>query len=172
MVKRPDIKVRKRLRITMCILYLAQIVVCTFPYFQDVRFNEDGLITMKSPFNMVILLFSVTSDMKSSVVSLAIMSMILILIPIIGFFFCALDKERNLKNIVSVICCFGGVFLIAGLLGNENVKYMSIGAVIAILLYIIIMFVTSIAMVMRLSKDSEEDIKKEEEKKRKDWRFD
>ena len=34
------------------------------------------------------------------------------------------------------------------------------------------MFVTSIAMVMRLSKDSEEDIKKEEEKKRKDWRFD
>ena len=87
MVKRPDIKVRKRLRITMCILYLAQIVVCTFPYFQDVRFNEDGLVTMKSPFNMVILLFSVTSDMKGSVVSLAIICMILILIPIIGFFF-------------------------------------------------------------------------------------
>ncbi len=172
MIKRPDIKVRKRLRIAMCILYLAQIVVCTFPYFQDVQFNKDGLVAMKSPFNMVILLFSVTSDMKGSVLSLAIISMILILIPIIGFFFCALDKERNLKNIASVICCFAGVFLIAGLLGNENVKYMSIGAVIAILLYIIIMFITSIAMVMRLSKDSEEDIKEAEEKKKKSWRFD
>ena len=172
MIKRPDIKVRKRLRLTMCVLYLVQIVVCTFPYFQDVRVNDDGLVAMKSPFNMVILLFSVTSDMKGSVLSLAVISMILILSPIVGFFFCSLDKERNLKNIASVICCFAGVFLIAGLLGNENVKYMSIGAVFAILLYIIIMFVTSIAMVMRLSKDTEEDIKKAEEKKKKDWRFD
>ena len=156
MVKKPDIKARKKLRITMCVLYLLQIVICTLPYFQDIKFNEDGLVTLASPFNMFIILFNVTSPLDSSVVAISVICVALILIPIIGFFFCAFDKQRNLKNIVSVICCFAGVFLIAMLLGNENVKFMSIGAVLAILLYIIIMFITSIAMVMRLSKDEEE----------------
>ena len=96
--------------------------------------------------------------------------MLLILIPIVGFFASALDKERNIKNIISILCCFGAVFLIATMLGGSNVDYLSIGAVIAILLYIIIMFITSIAMVMRLSKDEEVDPNKPV-KKRKGFKF-
>ncbi len=79
--------------------------------------------------------------------------MVLILIPIINFLFCALDKERNLKNIVSVISCFTAVFLILSFIPRQNI---SIGSIVAIMVYVLIMFITSIAMVMRLSKDVED----------------
>ena len=82
---------------------------------------------------------------------MCILCLVIILIPILGFFFCALDKQRNLKNLVSVLCCFAGVFLILSI----PRAYISLGAIIAIILYILIMFLTSVAMVMRLSKDSE-----------------
>ncbi len=164
MVKKPDIKTRKKLRITMCVLYLLQIVICTMPFFQDVKFNEDGIVTMASPFNMLMILFGVTSPLDGSVISICVICMALVIVPMIGFLFCALDKQRNLKNIVSALCCFTGVLLIAVMLGNEKVKYMSIGAVLAILVYILIMFLTSIAMVLRLSKD-EEEVKEPKKKK-------
>lgn len=156
MVKKPDIKTRKKLRITICVLYLLEIVICTMPFFQDVKFNEDGLVTMASPFNMIMILFGVSSPLDPSVISICIICMALVVVPTIGFLFCAFDKQSNLKNIVSVICCFTGVLLIAIMLGNERVRYMSIGAVLAILVYILIMFLTSIAMVMRLSKEDED----------------
>ena len=164
MVKKPDIKTRKKLRITMCVLYLLEIVICTMPFFQDVKFNEDGIVTMASPFNMLMILFGVTSPLDASIISICVICMALIVVPMVGFLFCALDKQRNLKNIVSVLCCLTGVLLIAIMLGNERVRYMSIGAVLAILVYILIMFLTSIAMVMRLSKD-EEDVKEPKKKK-------
>lgn len=150
MQKKPDIKTRKKLRITMCVFYLLQIVVCTMPFIQDVKFNEDGIVTVASPFNMFILLFSVTSELNEFVVRFSVVCIALILIPIAGFFFCALDKERNLKNIASLICCIAGVVLILGFIPAQ---YISIGAVIALLLYVILMLLTSFSMVMRLSKD-------------------
>ncbi len=152
MLKRPDIKTRKKLRITMCIFYLLQILLCTMPFFQDTKFNEDGLVAMASPFKMFMILFGVTTTLSETVITISIISIALIVIPIIGFFFCALDKERNLKNIVSVLCCFSAVFLILAFIPMGNI---SIGAILAVLFYIILMFLTSFAMVMRLSKDSE-----------------
>ena len=150
MVKRPDIKTRKKLRITMCVLYLLELVICTMPFIQDTKYNEDGLVTVASPFNMFMMLFGVTSNVDGSFAAFTAVCMALILIPIINFLFCALDKERNLKNIVSVISCFTAVFLILAFIPIKNI---SIGAIVAIMVYVLIMFITSIAMVMRLSKD-------------------
>ncbi len=157
MIKRPDIKTRKKLRITMCVLYLFEVLFCTMPFIQDVKFNEDGLVTMASPFNMFLILFGVTSELDPTVIAFSIVCIALIVLPTIAFFFCALDKERNLKNIVSVICCLTCVILILGFI---PAKHLSIGAVFAVLLYIIIMFITSVAMVMRLSKDEPDDNEK------------
>ena len=170
MIKKPDIKVRKRLRLTMCFLYLLQILVCTFPFFHNVHLEADGSWAMVSPFYMVILMFQYMSGFSGPAITASIFCMLLILIPTVGFFASALDKERNIKNIISILCCFGAVFLIATMLGGSNVDYLSIGAVIAILLYIIIMFITSIAMVMRLSKDEDVDPNKPV-KKRKGFKF-
>ncbi len=147
MVKKPDIKTRKKLRITMCVLYLMELVICTMPFIQDTKVNADGLVTVASPFNMFMMLFGVTFA------AFSVVCVVLILIPIINFLFCALDKERNLKNIVSVISCFTAVFLILSFIPRQNI---SIGSIVAIMVYVLIMFITSIAMVMRLSKDVED----------------
>ncbi len=37
MVKKLDIKTRKKLRITMCVLYLMELVICTMPFIQDTK---------------------------------------------------------------------------------------------------------------------------------------
>ena len=153
MVKKPDIKTRKKLRITMCVLYLMELVICTMPFIQDTKVNADGLVTVASPFNMFMMLFGVTSNVDGSFAAFSVVCVVLILIPIINFLFCALDKERNLKNIVSVISCFVSVFLILLFIPRQNI---SIGDIVAILVYVLIMFITSIAMVMRLSKDVED----------------
>ena len=34
MLKMPENKTRKKLRITLCVLYLVEIVLCALPYFQ------------------------------------------------------------------------------------------------------------------------------------------
>ena len=147
MVKRPDVKTRKKLRIAMCVLYLFQIVICTMPFIQNI--DIQGNITSASPFFMLTMLFGVLQGMDSTVVTMCVLCIIMIVIPIIGFLFCALDKERNLKNLVSLLCCFGGVYVILSIPS----QYISLGAIIAIVLYVILMLLTSIALVMRLSKD-------------------
>ncbi len=155
MTKKPDIKTRKKLRYAMCALYLLEIVACTMPFIH--YFKPDNEIVSASPFFMITMLFGVTSGLDTTVITMCVMCILMVLLPVIGFFFCALDKERNLKNIVSVVCCLAAVFLILNIPG----AFMSIGAVFAILLYVVIMFLTSVAMVMRLSKDEEEPKNKE-----------
>lgn len=149
MVKRPDIKTRKKLRIAMCVLYLLQIVFCTMPFIHN--FEANGSITSASPLFMITMLFGVISGLDSTAVTMCILCTFMLVIPLIGFFFCALDKERNLKNIASLICCLAGVFIILTI----PKEYISLGAILALILYVIIMFLTSVAMVMRLSKDEE-----------------
>ena len=88
---------------------------------------------------------------------MCILCLVIILIPVLGFFFCALDKQRNLKNIVSALCCLGAVFAVLSI----PRQFISLGAILAIILYVIIMFLTSVAMVMRLSRDVDDgDAKK------------
>ncbi len=152
MVKRPDVKARKKLRIAMCTFYLLEEVLCTMPFLQDTKLNADGLVTMVSPYQIFVLIFGVTSGMEAFV-AVSVICIALILIPIIGFLFCALDKERNLKNLVSEFCCIAGVVLILALTSNPEAHVLSFGAIFAILVYVLIMFLTAIAMVMRLSKD-------------------
>ena len=45
------------------------------------------------------------------------------------------------------------MFLILSFIPRQNI---SIGSIVAIMVYVLIMFITSIAMVMRLSKDVED----------------
>ena len=154
MTKKPDIKTRKKLRYAMCVLYLLEIVVCTMPFIH--YFKPDNSILSASPFFMITMLFGVTSGLDGTVITMCVLCIFMMVLPTIGFFFCALDKERNLKNLVSLVCCLAAVFIILNIPGS----YMSIGAVFAIVIYVVIMFLTSIAMVMRLSKDEEEPKKK------------
>ena len=155
MQKRPDIKTRKKLRIAMCLLFLLQVVICTMPFIQNI--DNAGNLTSASPFFMVMMLFGVVSGMTAETIKMCILCLVIILIPVLGFFFCALDKQRNLKNIVSALCCLGAVFAVLSI----PRQFISLGAILAIILYVIIMFLNSVAMVMRLSRDVDDgDAKK------------
>ena len=129
MLKIPENKTRKKLRITLCVLYLVEIVLCALPYFQYI--DEKNVLHSYSVFDIM----SVwgLSGSNDAVFKYSLFMPIFFIIPIAGFFFCALDKERNMKNIVSIICCLIGVLSIITMVSYT----ISLASVIALLLYIL-----------------------------------
>ena len=91
MLKIPENKTRKKLRITLCVLYLVEIVLCALPYFQYI--DEKNVLHSYSVFDIM----SVwgLSGSNDAVFKYSLFMPIFFIIPIAGFFFCALDKERN-----------------------------------------------------------------------------
>lgn len=151
MNKIPENKTRKRLRLVLCFLYLVEIVMCSFPFYQYV---EDGKLITNSVFEMLSALgagntIGISDSAFSAVATMLPMNFIFVIVPIIGFFFCALDKERNMKNIASLICCLVGVISILTIV---TVNLLSLGSLIALLLYILISFLSSFSMLARVAK--------------------
>ena len=111
MNKIPENKTRKRLRITLCVLYLFQLVFCAWPYYgfiQDGRLVTDSVYEMLSALGTGNIVGATSSDF-SAINRILPLNFIFVIIPVIGFFFCAFDRERNLKNIVSLLCALAGV---------------------------------------------------------------
>lgn len=162
MLKIPENKTRKRLRITMCIFYLVQIYLCTCSYIY-LPVSKDITENYLSVFGMLSYLGGTFSDVEGSQAFQKIIPFffIFIVIPIVGFFFCALDKERNMKNIVSIICCLLGVLSILLVVSSYTLCF---GSLFALLLYILTSFITTIAMMARVVKDP----KKEDDSEKKD----
>lgn len=151
MNKIPENKTRKRLRLVLCFLYLLEIVMCTFPFYQYV---QDGKLVTNSVFEMLSALGTgnvngISESAFSAVATALPLNFIFVVLPIIGFFFCALDKERNMKNIVSLICCLVGV---VSILTIVTINLLSLGSLIALLLYILISFLSSFSMLARVAK--------------------
>ncbi len=170
MLKLPDKKTRKGLRITQCVLYLIQIFLCTMTY---VRIpNPEGLdsstpYVYKTVFDMIGLIGGTfsgdpTASELSAIQSYLPLYLIFIIVPVVGFFFCALDKYRNLKNFVSLGCCLVGVVAI---LTVVSIQFIDFGSTLALLLYLVISFITTVAMMARLNKDDDEEEKKPKKKK-------
>ncbi len=141
-------KTRKRLRIALCVLYIFEIVLCTLPYFQYV--DAENVIHSYSVLDIMSIwgtdVFG--SAEAQSAAQFSLFAPILFIIPIIGFFFCALDKERNLKNIASILCCLLGVISILVIVSGT----ISLGSVMALLLYLLICFLTTISIFARYTK--------------------
>ena len=165
MNKIPENKTRKRLRITLCVLYLLQLVFCAWPYY---RLPGDGMVT-DSVFEMLSALgtgnVTGVSQSEFDAINRALpFYFIPVVIPIIGFFFCAFDKERNLKNIVSLLLALGGVVTILFLV---PISFMSLGSVLALLVYLLISFLSTISIFARYTV-SKEELEKEKQQEKKD----
>lgn len=159
MNKIPENKTRKRLRITLCVLYLLQLVFCAWPYY---AFIQDGQIVSNSVYEMLSALgtgnvIGVSQSEFDAINRALPMYFIPVIIPIIGFFFCAFDKERNLKNVVSLLLALGGVVTILYLV---PLSLLSLGSLFALLDYLLISFLSSISIMARYTK-SKEDVEKE-----------
>ncbi len=156
MKKIPENKTRKGLRITLCILYLLQLVLCAWPYYGYVK---DGVFITDSVYEMLSALGSgnvigATSEEFSAITTMLPFNLIFVIIPLVGFFFCAFDKERNLKNIVSLLCCLFGVLSIVTIV---TMQFLSLGSVLALLLYILTSFISSLSMMARITSDKQND---------------
>lgn len=155
MNKMPENKTRKGFRVALCTLYLFLMALCALPYIQIQ--SGDKLVSQ----TVFAMLFSVTTSSNSSdVTSYAVLYSIFFIIPLIGFFFCALDKYRNLKNIVSLLCCLGGVI---ALLAIIPMPCFSLGSLLSLLFYIIACVLSTLSMLARVA----EPRKKDEEKVKK-----
>lgn len=146
----PENKTRKRLRITLCVLYLFEIVLCTMPYFQNI--DSNNVIHSYSVLDMMSYWGGTIPNTAAgqSFITYTLFMPIFFIIPIAGFFFCALDKERNLKNVVSVICCLLGVVSILLIVSYT----ISLGSLIALLLYLLICFLTTLSIFARFTDNS------------------
>ena len=154
MEKIPENKTRKRLRITLCVLYLFQLVFCAWPYY---RAPGEGMIT-ESVFEMLSALGTgnvagVSNSDFTAITRFLPLNFIFVIIPLIGFFVCAFDKERNIKNIVSLLCALIGV---VSILTIVTLPMLSLGSLLALLVYILISFLSSLSIMARYTKSKEE----------------
>ncbi len=154
MIKIRENKTRKKLRITQCVLYLIQIFMCTLTFVHIPNPDSNGHDFYATVFDMLGYIGGSFPDISASAAFQSYYPYFFIfpLIPIVGFFFCALDKERNLKNIVSVFCCLFGVLAILLIV---TLNFMDIGSMLSLLFYILISFITAIAMMARIADNPE-----------------
>lgn len=147
MIKIPENKTRKKLRIALCVLYLFEIFLCTMPYIQGIA--SDNLFYSYSVFDVLSYWGGQIPDTAdgAALQSYIMYFPIFLIIPIVGFFFCALDKQRNMKNIVSMLCCLIGVVSILIIVSGA----LSLGSLIGLLAYLVIGFLTSMSMFARIT---------------------
>lgn len=162
MNKIPENKTRKRLRITLCVLYLFEIVFCAWPYY---GFIQDGNLVTDSVFEMLSALgtgnvVGATASDFQAINRFLPLNFIFVVIPVVGFFFCAFDKERNLKNIVSLLCALAGV---VSILTIVTINLLSLGSMLALLVYLLISFLSSISIMARYTKSNEDYEKQKKE---------
>ncbi len=134
--KKTEPKKAKYLRITMAVLYFIEVVLTTFPFMRGA--GEDGTLQQLTAFEIVI---QPGGYDDAAGVKLALIFAVLLLFPIVSFFFCVLDKSI-VKNIVSVACCFVCACIITFGIG----MMIDIGALVSLLLYILILFLTTANM--------------------------
>ena len=127
-------KSAKRVRITMAVLFFIQVILTTFPFIQGE--TSEGGYDYLTAFEVTVR-FQGYPDAAS--IKLAIICGLFILLPLVSFFFCIFDKKSNVKNFVSAACCVICACLITFGVGTM----ISIGAVISLILYVIILFFTA-----------------------------
>ena len=102
MLKIPENKTRKRFRIAQCIFYAILVMLCSMPFIQGA--SSEGKFFSYSVLDLISFIGgSAEGSLGEAFLNYVLYTPILIIIPVVGFFFCLFDRERNMKNIVSLI---------------------------------------------------------------------
>lgn len=131
-------KTENKLRIACCALYIAQVFFLTETY-SYVETKGAETATGLSCFSLIYKSIDVGS------IDLAIYSIIMAVIPIAGFFVFCFDRSRNIKNVYGILTSAVAMFLILSTIGG----LIGFGAMIAIILYIPIVFLSVMGMFAR-----------------------
>ena len=132
-------KKSKTLRITLAVLYFIQVVLTTFPFMWGV--SEKGELKQLTAFEVAVQPggYDGAQDIK-----LAIIFAVLVLFPAVCFFFCILNKTL-VKDFLSIVCALG----IGGLI--------AMGGVVALLLYILILFLSTMSLLSSVAVQNTEE---------------
>ena len=123
----------KILRITCAVFFFIEVIMTTFPFVWGTL--EDGTMGELTAFQLMI---QIGGYQSKSAVSLAFLGGVFVIFPLAAFFFMILDRKSYFKYLVSALCCIICSALITFGIG----EYIDIGAVVAIILYIVILFIT------------------------------
>lgn len=126
-------KSEKRIRIFLAVMFFIQVILIPLPLMQG---PVEGGIAYRTAMN---LLFQYNGFNSVSEVIVAVYGAILIILPIVSFFFCILDKKSKKKYIISGISCFLCAFIICFGTGDT----IAIGGVFTLIVIMIILFMTA-----------------------------
>lgn len=142
----------KRLRITCAVFFFIEVILTTFPYIWGPL--EDGTMGELTAFQMMI---QIGGYKNSNAVMLAVFCAVFVIFPLAGFFVMILDKKTYWKYLVSASCCI----ICSALITFGISGYIDIGAVVAMLLYILILFLTAFCFVTDYADKNSQDKKRQ-----------
>lgn len=143
-------KKTKKLRITLCVLFLFNIFCLALPYAGVQILEPVPTYQMMTGLQLII-----GGDINDSrFVYMGVIASVFLILPAAGFFTAAFDKHRNIKCIVGFISSVLGVISITFMIGPQ---YISIGAVFAILLYLASCMVSVILLLTNIAVANEDE---------------
>lgn len=125
----------RRVRIFLAVLFFLQTVVTPIPFLQGYVESEGGYRTLTA-FNLLV---NPGGYALKGAIPCAVVGGILVIFPIVAFFFCVLDSKSLVKFIISGACSVVCAVVITFAIGG----YLSIGAIITLVLNILCLFMTS-----------------------------
>lgn len=126
-------KSERRVRLTLAVLFFLQVLLIPLPLMQG---DIDGGIGHRTALN---LLFQYNGYNSFSEVMTAIYGAIIVVLPIVAFFFCVLDKRSKKKYVVSILSCILPAIIIC--FGVKDT--IAIGGVFTLILNVVTLFMTS-----------------------------
>lgn len=140
----------KNMRVFITVLYALQfLITMLWPFAEEIiKAGDKYKVILISPANCIMDLFTSTSALGFA---LNFIYSLFVIIPIVCFFFFIIDKKSNVKCFVSYIACLACSYLITFEIG----PVISVGAVFALVLYVVIMFFTTILMLSTSSYNRE-----------------
>lgn len=141
----------KRLRITLCIMFLLNIVCLSLPYSHE---QTAGGYVSATGLELFLTLF-IEGDARYNMMGAA--SSLLLILPLAGFLVAAFDKHRQVKSIVGFLVSVAGVIAITFMIN----RYISVGAMFALLLYIASCFISAMLALTTAAVRHEEEKKQD-----------
>ena len=135
--ERVESKSERKVRIFMAIMFFLQTVVTTIPFIQGVVV-VDG-VERNATMTALNLLIQTGGYSTTAAFPLAVAGGILVVFPMVAFFFCVLDTKSRVKYLVSGLCSVVCAMVIAFGLAN----LISIGAIITLIINVVTLFMTS-----------------------------
>lgn len=131
----------KPLRLWMCASFIAEIILLATPYIAMT--DQNGVYYSKTILELILSMD--IADIQW--LKIGILAIVFAIIPIIGFFFAAFDKNSCVKCAVGCICSFAGIAALTFAIPQFS-STMAVGAMLAMILYLLI-FVLSVSLALK-----------------------